>query len=488
MSGKNLNSNKSVVSNFLWRFMERCGAEGVAFIVSIVLARLLTPEDYAAVALINVFTVIMSVFVDCGFTTALIQKKNIGDLEFSTVFYFNIVMCLFIYAILFISAPFIAAFYKMPELTAMVRVSSIVIIISGVRSIQSAYVSKNMLFKRFFFSTLIGTVVAAVAGIVMAYMGFGTWALIAQHLINTLIDTAILWITVKWRPKWMFSFEKLKGLLSYGWKIFVSKLLDQVYNNLRSLIIGKLYTSSDLSFYNKGKQFPNIIVININSSIDSVLLPTMSKAQDSREKVKAMTRRSMKTSIYIMAPLMMGLAFCAEPIIRLILTEKWLPCVPFMQIFCITYMFYPMHTANLNAIKAMGRSDLFLILEVLKKVVGIVLLLSTMWFGVMPMTYSLLVSTLCSTIINSFPNRKLLDYSYFEQIKDILPGIVLAVAMGICVWFFKFLPVPDIVILIVQIITGAVIYIGGSLIFKLESFSYIFEVMKSFLHRKKSDK
>ena len=488
MNGRNLNSNKSVVSNFLWRFMERCGAEGVAFIVSIVLARLLTPEHYAAVALINVFTVIMSVFVDCGFTTALIQKKNVGDLEFSTVFYFNIVMCLFIYAVLFVSAPFIAAFYKMPELTAMVRVSSIVIIISGVRSIQSAYVSKNMLFKRFFFSTLIGTIVAAVVGIVMAYMGFGTWALIAQHLINTLIDTLILWITVKWRPKWMFSFEKLKDLLSYGWKIFVSKLLDQIYNNLRSLIIGKLYHSSDLSFYNKGKQFPNIIVTNINTSIDSVLLPTMSKAQDSMEKVKAMTRRSIKTSIYIMAPLMMGLAFCAEPIIRLILTEKWLPCVAFMRIFCITYMFYPMHTANLNAIKAMGRSDLFLILEVLKKVVGIVLLLSTMWFGVMPMTYSLLLSTLCSTIINSFPNRKLLDYSYFEQIKDILPGIILAVAMGICVWFFKFLPVPDIIILIVQIITGAVIYVGGSVIFKLESFSYIFEVMKSFLHRKKSDK
>ncbi|MDE5937191.1 MAG: lipopolysaccharide biosynthesis protein, partial [Ruminococcus sp.] len=333
MSEKNVNSNKSVISNFLWRFMERCGAEGVAFIVSIVLARLLAPEHYAAVALINVFITIMSVFVDCGFTSALIQKKNARDLEFSTVFYFNIVMCLFIYAILFVAAPFIAAFYKMPELKAMVRVSSIVIIISGVRSIQSAYVSKNMLFKRFFFSTLIGTIVAAVIGIIMAYMGFGTWALIAQHLINTLIDTIVLWITVKWRPKRLFSFKELKVLLSYGWKIFASSLLDRVYNNLRSLIIGKLYTSSDLSFYNKGKQFPNIIVTNINSSIDSVLLPTMSKAQDSREKVKAMTRRSMKTSIYIMAPLMMGLAFCAEPIIRLILTEKWLPCVPFMQIF-----------------------------------------------------------------------------------------------------------------------------------------------------------
>lgn len=485
MSEKNMNSNKSVISNFFWRFMERCGAEGVAFIVSIVLARLLTPEDYAAVALITVFTTIMSVFIDCGFSSALIQRKDAGDLEFSTVFYFNVVMCLIIYAVMFIASPFIAAFYKMPELTAMVRVSSLGIIISGLRSIQGAYISKNMMFKRFFFSTLIGTATAAVVGIAMAYMGFGTWALIAQNLVNTLIDTTVLWITVKWRPKKMFSFEKLKDLLSYGWKLLVSKLLDKIYNNIRSLIIGKRYTPSDLSFYNKGKQFPNVIVTNINTSIDSVLLPTMAKAQDSKKTVKAMTRRSMKTSIYIMAPLMMGLAFCGEPVIRLVLTEKWLPCVPFMQIFCITYMLYPLHTANLNAIKAMGRSDLFLKLEIIKKVSGMAILLSTMWFGVMPMTYSLLASSFLSTIINSFPNKKLLDYSYFEQVKDIMPAIMLAVVMGICVWFFKFLPLPDLLILIIQVITGALIYIGGSILFKFETFHYILEVSKSFLKRKK---
>lgn len=219
----------------------------------------------------------------------------------------------------------------------------------------------------------------------MAYAGFGVWALVTQQLSNMTIDTLILWITVKWRPQRKFSWARLKGLLGFGWKLLISSLLDTVYNNFRNLIIGKMYSSSDLAFYNQGDKFPKVIVTNINISIDSVLLPTMSNAQDNPERIKQMTRRAIKTSTYIMAPLMMGLAFCAEPIVRLVFTDKWLPCVPFLRIFCITYMFWPVHTANLNAIKAMGRSDMFLKLEIVKKIFGMILLLSTMWFGVMAM-------------------------------------------------------------------------------------------------------
>ena len=375
-------------------------------------------------------------------------------------------------------------FYKDTTLTPVIRVISLTIVISGVKGIQQAYVSKNMLFKRFFFSTIGGTIFSAVLGIAMAYMGFGVWALVAQQLSNTAIDTLILWLTVKWRPKKMFSFERLKGLFSFGWKLLVSSLLDTAYNNLRNLIIGKLYSSSDLAFYNQGDKFPKVIVTNINTSIDSVLLPTMSVEQDNPERIKQMTRRAIKTSTYVMAPLMMGLAFCAEPVVRLILTDKWIPCIPFLRIFCITYMFWPVHTANLNAINAMGRSDWFLRLEIVKKIVGLIILLSTMWFGVMAMAYSLLLSSVLSQIINSWPNRKLLGYGYLEQVRDFAPGILLAVAMGICVYFVGYLPLPMIITLLIQIVLGAIIYIAASAILKLEEFEYLLGMVKSFIRKR----
>lgn len=463
--------------------MERCGAQGVTFLVSVVLARILTPEDFGQIALITVFTTIMQVFVDSGLGTALIQKKDADDLDFSSVFYFNLVVCFVLYVIMFMAAPIIANFYSDASLTSIIRVISLTIVISGVKGIQQSYVSRNMLFKRFFYSTLGGTVASAFFGIGLAYAGFGVWAIVAQQLSNTAIDTLILWMTVKWRPKKIFSWERLKGLLSFGWKMLASALLDTVYGNIRSLIIGKMYSSADLAYYNQGDKFPSVIASNINTSIDSVLLPTMASVQDDTSRVKAMTRRAIKTSTYIMAPLMMGLAFCAEPIVRLVLTDKWLPCVPFLRIFCITYMFYPIHTANLNAIKAMGRSDLFLKLEIAKKIVGMTLLLSTMWFGVMAMAYSLLVSSVTSQLINSWPNRKLLNYRYWDQLKDILPSIAIAIFMGCCVNLVDLLHLSNAATLLIQIPMGAVIYIGASAALHLESYEYLMGMIRPVLKK-----
>ena len=472
-----------VIKNFVWRFAERCGAQLVTFIVSIVLARILAPEDYGKIALVTVFTAIMQVFVDSGLGTALIQKKDADDLDFSSVFYFNFAICLILYMIMFLLAPFIANFYRDESLVPIIRVISLTIVISGVKGIQQSYVSRNMLFKRFFFATLGGTVFSAVFGIWMAYAGAGVWAIVAQQLSNTTIDTLILWITVKWRPKKEFSWERLKKLLSFGWKMLASSLLDTIYNNLRNLVIGRIYSSADLAYYNQGDKMPSVIVNNINTSIDSVLLPTMANAQDDCTRIKEMTRRAIKMSTYAMAPLMMGLAFCAEPIIRLVLTEKWLPCVPYLRIFCITYMFYPIHTANLNAIKAMGRSDMFLKLEIAKKIVGIFLLILTMNLGVMAMAYSLLVGSVLNQIINSWPNRKLLLYGYTEQIKDILPSILLAVVMGSCVYFVGFIHLPTIVVLLLQICMGAIIYIGISALLRFEEFTYIINLILGFVNR-----
>ena len=477
-------NNKTVFSNFIWRFAERCGAQIVTFIVSIVLARILMPEDYGTVALVTVFTTIMQVFVDSGLSTALIQKKDADDLDFSSVFYFNFAVCIILYLIMFFAAPVIASFYEIPELTPIVRVISLTIVISGVKGVQQSYVSRNMLFKRFFYATLGGTIFSAFLGIAMAYAGFGVWAIVAQQLSNTAIDTLILWITVKWRPKLMFSWERLKGLLGFGWKLLCSALLDTGYNNLRNLLIGKIYSSSDLAFYNQGDKFPKLIVSNINTSIDSVLLPAMSNEQDSRDRVKSMTRRSIMVSCYIMAPLMIGLACCASNIVTVVLTEKWLPCVFFLQIFCITYMFYPIHTANLSAINALGRSDLFLKLEIWKKVVGLVLLFSTIFISVKAMAYSLIISTLTSMIINSWPNKKLLNYSFLEQIKDILPSIILAIGMGAVVYLIGYLPLPTLPLLLTQVICGGVIYLFGSSLLKLEPYVYVKEIVFSFVRRK----
>lgn len=283
----------------------------------------------------------------------------------------------------------------------------------------------------------------------------------------------------------MFSFLRLKGLFNYGWKLLASALLDVGYNQLRQLIIGRIYTAKDLSFYNQGHHFPNVIVSNINASIDSVLLPAMSAEQDDKNRVRAMTRRSISISTYIMMPMMMGLAVCAEPLVRLVLTEKWLPCVPFLRIFCFSFAFWPVHTANLNAIKALGRSDLFLKLEIAKKIVGLIAILSTMRISVMAMAYTLFATSILSQIINSWPNKKLLAYDYLAQLKDMFPQIILSCIMGSCVYCIQFIGLNDILTLILQAFAGVVIYTLLSKLFKIESFDYIFNTILKVLNRKK---
>lgn len=480
MKGEKTTSSR-VTSNVIWRLLERFGAQGVTLLVSIVLARLLDPAVYGLVALVTVITTILQVFLDAGFSQALIQKKDADEVDFSSVFYFNIVFGSVLYGLLFFSSPLIAKFYKMPQLTPVIRVLGLTLIIFSLKSVQQAYVSRNLLFKKFFFATLGGTIGAAVIGIVFAYLGYGVWALVAQHLFNMFMDTVILWFTVKWRPKAVFSFYRLKIMLRYGWKLFVSSLIDAVYNELRQLIIGKMYSSSDLAFYNQGKKYTHAFVTSINSSLDSVLFPVMSNAQDNVDSVKEMTRKAIKVSTFLMMPIMMGIAVCGEPLVDLIFTSKWLPCVPYLRIFCFAYAFYPIHTANLNAIKALGRSDLFLKLEIIKKVVGFAVLGATLWFGPMVMAYSMLATTIFSQIINSWPNKKLLGYSYIDQIKDMLPQIILSVIMGAVVYCVTFLKLNDFLTLCIQVPLGVVIYLGGAKVMHIDSFDAIIDSAKKIL-------
>lgn len=476
-------NNKTIFSNLIWRFAERIGAQLVGFVVSVVLARLLAPEAYGTIALITIFTTILQVFVDSGLGNALIQKKDADNLDFSTVFFTNLIFCSVLYILLFIATPFIGDFYGDPMISAYTRVLGLTLLISGIKNVQQAYVSRNMLFKRFFFSTLGGTIVAGVIGVIMAYKGFGVWALVAQQVINTAIDTIILWTTVRWRPQFIFSFDRLKGLFSFGWKLLASNLISNIYENLRQLLIGKMYSSANLAQYNRGKQFPDLIVTNVNSSIDSVLLPAMSSAQDSRERVKSMTRTSMNVSTYVMAPLMMGLAATGTSVVGLVLTDKWLPSVFFMRIFCITFIFYPLHTANLSALKAFGRSDLYLKLEIEKKIVGLLALFATMFISVEAMAISLLFTSFASQIINAAPNKKLLNYGYGEQLRDILPAIGLATSMAIAIYPIQFLGLSYFITLLIQVPLGALIYLAGSKLLHLESFEYLLGIVKSYIKK-----
>lgn len=469
--------NKAII-NMIWRFAERSGAQVVSFVVSIVLARILLPSEYGTIALISVFTTILQVFVDSGFGNALIQKKEVDDLDYSTVFYFNMVLCIILYLLMFFFSRLIGEFYNDMTLVPLIRVASLTLIISGIKGIQQAYVSRNLIFKRFFYSTLGGTIISAIIGIYMAYKGFGCWALIIQQLSNSMIDALILWFTVEWRPKLIFSFSRLSTLFSYGWKILVSALIDTGYNNFRSLIIGKFYSSSDLAYYNKGKQFPTLIITNINTSIDSVLLPVMASAQDDKSIIKSMTRKSIKTSSFIMWPLMFGLATCAEPLVVVLLTEKWIKSVFFLRVFCFTYALWPIHTANLNAIKAMGRSDMFLKLEIIKKIVGFMSIILTMPFGVHAMAIGYLITGPLSALINAFPNKSLLDYSFREQIEDLVPYIFLSLVMSICIWPIQYFPIGNTPKIVFQTIFGVIIYITGSKICKFDVYFELVNMIK----------
>ncbi len=473
------NYKKKVTSNLLWRFAERCGAQGMALIVSIILARLLSPDAYGQLALITVITSLLQVFVDSGMANALIQKKETDQLDYSSVFYFNMVFCLLLYGGLFFLAPVIARGYKNEALTAVIRVLGLTVILSGLTNVQQAYVSKTLQFKRFFFATLCGSAAGAVTGFAMACSGYELWALVGQRLVNLLVNCVVLWFTVEWRPIWAFSWARLKGLISYGWKLLVSSLLDTAYTKGWQLIIGLRYTDADLAYYNQGEQFPNLIVSNINASIDSVLLPVLSEQQDEKDRVRDMTRRAIRTGTYIIMPMMMGLAACASSLVSIILTDKWLPAVPFLRIFCITYMFYPLHTANLNAVKAMGRSDTFLKLDVLKKLLGLCLLLLTMRLGVMAMACSLLVNSLFSQLINAWPNKKLLGYAYPQQIRDILPALLLSLGMGGAVYAVELLGLGSWPTLLIQVPLGVLLYVLGSKLCRLESYEYLLAAIKS---------
>lgn len=480
----------SILKGFVWKFLERFGVASVQFILQIILARLLAPQHYGILSIMIIFTTLATVFVQNGFNTALIQNKDVTEEDYSSVFWVSLGIAGILYGIIFVVAPLIAKFYEMPDIVFALRVLALMLFPGALNSIQIAKVNREMDFRKVFISNTGAVVISGVVGIVIAYLGGGLWALVVQTLLNSFIACIVMFFTVRIKWRFVCNFKRVKVLFAFGWKLLVSSLLDTLYQDLRSLVVGKKYDSGTLGYYDRGKQFPQFATNVVNGAVQSVMLPAMAEKQEDKNNVKKIMRSSMTITAFIMFPAMIGLAAVATPLVRLLLTDKWLPCVPFMQIYCCSFAFYPVHTCNLQAINALGRSDMYLKLEVIKKSYGILALVIAVVCFESPIAIATtgLITAWIGWFVNSFPNRKLLNYSFPEQIKDILPSILLSAFMGVIVFCVQFIGLSDITTLLIQVPLGVAIYVLGAKIFKIESFQYILNLIKSFIKKRKTIK
>lgn len=476
---------EKILGGFIWKFAERMSNQVVNFVITVVLARLLLPEQYGLVAMINIFVVFANVFVTSGFTSALIQNKNAEDIDFTTIFYCSLAMSLLVYGIVYISAPFIAAFYNMPDLCLLTRVYALSLIVSSYQTIQLAYVSRHMLFKKTFVSTFIGSLLSGVIGIYMAYAGYGVWALVGQYISNILINTLMLSTIVSWRPSLDFSVERAKGMMKYGSNVLLSDLVGKFFLEIRQLLIGRFYSPADLALYNRGHHIPNLVMSNIETALSSVLFPTMSNYSDNVERVKQLMSRAIKTSSYVTFFFLSILTTVSEPLIRLLLTDKWIECVPYMQIICISRMWAAVSSVNMQAIKSVGRSDELLKLEVFKKPIFILFVLIAVHISVFAVALTMPLYSIYAMLMNMKPSKKLLGYSYKEQIADLAPAFLMSLLVVAVTYPLVFLPIPDLLVIIVQFVVGTVVYVSTSLLTNNETFYYLKDIALGYLKKKK---
>lgn len=481
------NQGGGVVKAFIWKFLERFGVQGTQFVVQIILARLLLPEDYGILSLMVIFTTLANVFIQTGFNTALIQGKDVQEEDYSSVFWISTLIAVILYGVIFVAAPLIADFYEMENIVSPLRVLALMLIPGALNSVQLAKVSRELDFKKVFISNIGAVLVSGIAGVVLAYRGAGLWALVAQTILNVFSATLVMSFTVHWHPAFVCNLSRVKKLIQFGWKLLVSSLLDTLYQDLSSLIIGKKYSESILGYYNRGKQFPQFLMNAINSTVQSVMLPAMSAVQEHKLRVKTMMRHSISVSAYIVFPMMGGLAGVAEPLVRLLLTDKWLPCVPYLQVFCFSFAFYPVHSCNLQAINSLGRSDIFLKLEVIKKGYNTLALILVVALFDSPLAIAMtgLVTTWIGWFVNARPNKKLISYSYVEQVQDIIPSFLMSLTMFGCVFGIGQIALPIIPKLLVQVVSGIAIYLLLSVIFRPSPYRLLMDNIKRIIFGKK---
>ncbi|MBQ4641763.1 MAG: lipopolysaccharide biosynthesis protein [Oscillospiraceae bacterium] len=470
-----------------WKLLERFGVQGTQFVLQIILARILDPAHYGVLSIMIIFVNLANVFIQTGFNTALVQNKEVEEEDYSSVFWVSLCIAVILYVMIFFAAPLIGKFYNIPDIVSPLRVLSLMLLPGALNSVQLAKVSREMDFRKVFYSNVAGILISGICGITIAFLGGGLWALVAQTMINVFVICVVMFFTAKLRLRFVINWKRVGILFRFGWKLLASGLLNTLYQDLRSLVIGKKYDTNVLGYYNRGKQFPQFIITAVDGAVQSVMLPAMASEQDEKAKVKSLMRNSIAISSYIIFPIMAGLAGVAMPLVSLLLTDKWLPCVPYLQIYCFTLAFYPVHSCNLQAINAMGRSDIFLKLEIIKKALGISTLVVAVFCFDTPIAIAATgaITGFISCFINAYPNKKLIGYSYMEQMKDLIPSFALSVIMLGCVLAVGFLPMHTLWILILQVIVGIAVYVAGSSLFRFQPFRTLLGLLKNLRNKRK---
>lgn len=452
----------------MWSSIDRFTTQGIQFVFSILIARLLSPSDYGVVAMLGIFLAVSQTFVDSGFGVALIRKIDRTDTDFSTVFYFNIAVGLFFYAVLWLASPYIAAFYDIPLLEDVTKVVALTLVFSSFSGVQSAKLTIAIDFKTGAKISVTVTLLSGAVGLWMAYRGYGVWALVVQSVSGSLMRTALLWLFVRWMPKLVFSWRSFREMFSFGSKLLTSRLLDTVYNNLYTLVIGRCFSSATLGVYSRADGLAQYPSSNITSVLQGVTFPVLCSIQNEPERLADIYKRFLRLSAFVVFPLMVGLAAVADPLIRLLLTDRWVGAIYLLQIVCFAMMWYPIHAINLNLLQVKGRSDFFLKLEVIKKIQGVIVLCATIPLGIVAMCYGRIFGSLLSLVWNTYYTRKLIGYGYWAQMRDLLHILVHALVMGVIVWGVVQWLDSLWMQLVIGIVAGAIYYTVGAYLLRFD--------------------
>lgn len=469
---------EKTVKGVVWRSIDRFTSQGISFVFSMLIARMLMPSDYGVVAMLGIFMAVSGCFIDSGFGTALVRKIDRTETDFSTVFYFNNVVAVLFYGLLWLASPYIAAFYDLPILEDVTKVVGLNLVVSALGGIQSAHLSIAIDFKTRAKISVITTFFTGIVGLYLAYKGYGVWALVFQGLVANILGTILLWMYVTWRPQWLFSWKSFRELFSFGSKILASSLLDTIYNNIYIIVIGKCFNSTALGVYSRADGLANFPSSNITGVIQSVTFPVLSTIQDDEERLAVGYKKLLRLSAFVIFPLMVGLAAVADPFIRLVLTDKWEGTIYYLQILCFALMWYPIHAINLNLLMAKGRSDYFLKLEVIKKMQGVIVLCVTIPLGLVAMCYGRIVSSLISLVWNTYYTKKIIGYGYAQQMKDLMHILLHSLVMGAIV-FGVVCMLPNLWLkLIMGVVAGMLYYIVGAYLMKFEEMQELLLILK----------
>lgn len=475
---------KSATNGFIWKTMEQYGVLGIQFVLQLVLARILEPEVYGVVAIVLMFISFSNVFIQKGFNIALVQRKQVDDNDVSSVFWFSLIIASFFYSVIFIFAPHIAVFFNEQSLTGLLRVMSLSLFPGVYSSIQEAILRRNINFKVVFFAGIFSVGISGGIAIWLAYKGFGVWTLAVQQLLYSILVVLLQYYQCRWQPKLYFSIQRIRYFWSFGWKVLVTNLVDEVFVELRTLVIGKFYAKTNLSFYNRGRQFPNLFINSINGSLQSVLLPRFATIQDDKKSMGELLQKCVSTTYYIILPILVLLGCTAEQFVPLILTEKWMPCVPFLQLFCVYYACYPICTSCAQVILAKGRSEIVMKVEITRKILDITIIVISFSFGAYYIALGAVAVEVLSVPLYVLPALKQVDYSLKSQFVDLLPVIIFSFIIAVISICLARLNMPLLVILLLQYGSSITIYLCLCWIFKCRAQQYFMEYFRQIVHLK----